>query len=413
MILISFLFTFSFSSHLLLQKLSEKAVRLESRHLAAVKIQPWGNTYVLGPAEIRQLWKEIDILRGVVHENIIDYYEHFAMYDRDRLVVYILMEYANAGDMEKEVNRYPEKRIDEPGARYYALQIASGLKYLHSKFITHCDLHWANVLLKYNPDGSKTCMICDFGISVIDPDPDELAKWQQSLDVKDDIHLFSYLIELTVRGREPSPDLKLSREVMAIIDFAETWNGPVPGVSDNVDRFIRHFTWFKGKVKAPIPKPPSPLLDRKTIDSMGYLPPKEKGGWRTKESSSAQPQPVIPTVAVPPSRPTYRKIISSPQLEWNRSPPDDRQPTTSRAPQRQSSPIVPPPGQPSTSRVRADSIKAAAQAAVASGLEDSRVERVGVGARIRRSVSSLRQSVARGLGHCFHRDRSQQPYERQ
>ena len=88
--------------------------------------------------------------------------------------MYILMEFADAGNMKAEIYRYDVNRIPESGARYYGKQIAAGVAHLHWVGLMHNDLHAKNVLLKFLPDGrTKKAMICDFGRAYLIEDPDE------------------------------------------------------------------------------------------------------------------------------------------------------------------------------------------------------------------------------------------------
>lgn len=161
----------TYASIRLAYRKGESWLPIEQRHLCAAKIQPLDH-YTIA-------WNESKILSALVHDNIVSFYGIFTvepnpkLRDHDlhmeRSQVWILLEYANAGDMRDEMARYEGKRVPEPGAKCYMMQIASGLSYLHSKFILHCDLHPKNILLKYNPDTSRTCMICDFGSSLILP----------------------------------------------------------------------------------------------------------------------------------------------------------------------------------------------------------------------------------------------------
>lgn len=141
---------------------------IESKQLVAVKLQKLAENNAF-----ESVWSEIACLKGCVHQNIIGYFGHFYIVpvvshnvqQVARSEVVLLMEYANAGDLWKEIKRFPNWNIPEKHARYYMLQILDGLRYLHSRWIIHGDLHAGNIVLKYNPDLSKTCMICDFGIS--------------------------------------------------------------------------------------------------------------------------------------------------------------------------------------------------------------------------------------------------------
>ena len=116
-------------------KLADRGTPLESRHLSIAKIQRIDQT----------TWIEVEVLKGLVHENIVDLYGVFAVDPKwrseyaenyptpvpERRVLWMLLEYANAGDLFKEIERYELQSIPEDGARYYMLQVCAGLQ-LHS-----------------------------------------------------------------------------------------------------------------------------------------------------------------------------------------------------------------------------------------------------------------------------------------
>lgn len=118
------------------------------------------------------------------------------------------MEYANAGDLNKEILRYPGQRIPESGAKFYARQIGSGLRYLHHKGIIHNDLKDRNILLKYNRNGNKTCLLCDFGLSVIS----SKARPIKVPEVRDDVYRFCRLI-MKMMGNESTHETQFIQSI--------------------------------------------------------------------------------------------------------------------------------------------------------------------------------------------------------
>ena len=137
----------AFASVSLAYKLSDRRLPLESRHLTAAKIQSLQSRSLLTRPSNNityiRVWKEVEILKGLVHENIVGFYDMFAVdpemetdnTDRytatpDNRCFWILLEYANAGDLAKEIRRYEKHSIPESGARYYLLQICAGVHYM-------------------------------------------------------------------------------------------------------------------------------------------------------------------------------------------------------------------------------------------------------------------------------------------
>ncbi|KAL8736980.1 MAG: hypothetical protein Q9181_002148 [Wetmoreana brouardii] len=104
---------------------------------------------------INALKREIDLLRDLQHQNIVQYLgsnsddEHFN----------IFLEYVPGGSVAGMLNSYGQ--LQEPLIRNFVRQILTGLSYLHGKDIIHRDIKGANVLV----DGKGNIKISDFGIS--------------------------------------------------------------------------------------------------------------------------------------------------------------------------------------------------------------------------------------------------------
>lgn len=245
----------------LVYNMYEEGRPLEQRHLAAAKVQEMNSK-----VDIESTYYEVEILKSVVHENIVYFYDCFTTSYKKYRSVWILLEYANAGDLEKEMDRYGGGNMPETGARYYATQIAHGLKYLHDKHIVHADLHARNVLLKYNRDGTKNCMITDFGLAEILPEEISLKDdWDKiTIDV-------AYLCRLIIQmiGRMDSPEQETIRYMGSFLIFMNFRFVDDPKCPKSVDQLMK-LRWFSGTRVAPIPKSPTPLLEAGVPESIGY-----------------------------------------------------------------------------------------------------------------------------------------------
>ena len=104
---------------------------------------------------LNALKREIDLLRDLHHENIVQYYgsnsdeEHFN----------IFLEYVPGGSVAAMLQSYGS--LQEPLIRNFVRQILAGLSYLHNMDIIHRDIKGANVLV----DNKGNIKISDFGIS--------------------------------------------------------------------------------------------------------------------------------------------------------------------------------------------------------------------------------------------------------
>lgn len=87
------------------------------------------------------------------HDFLIQLYEIIEMPQE----LYLIMEYANGGDLFQEI--VDRERIPEADSATYYYQILQGVRYLHSLGITHRDLKPENILLD-----DKRIKIADFGL---------------------------------------------------------------------------------------------------------------------------------------------------------------------------------------------------------------------------------------------------------
>eukprot|EP00727_Mastigamoeba_balamuthi_P011463 m51a1_g694 putative ribosomal protein s6 kinase alpha-4 isoform x1 (785) ;mRNA; f:359385-363612 len=128
--------------------------RTTGQHYAAkvIQIQSQSVVYKQGLA------REISIMRGLDHENIIRLHEVFHTVNR----VVLVLERAAGGDLFHEIVR--RKRYAEADARPVFRQLARAVEHLHSHGIAHRDLKPENVLLTSAED--PVVKLADFGLAV-------------------------------------------------------------------------------------------------------------------------------------------------------------------------------------------------------------------------------------------------------
>ncbi|KAF9650760.1 Pkinase-domain-containing protein [Thelephora ganbajun] len=106
-------------------------------------------------AMLSALEREIELLRELQHENIVQY--HASCIDQEHLNIFL--EYVPGGSVTVLLRSYGA--FEEPLVKNFVRQILKGLAYLHEKDIIHRDIKGANILVD-NKGGIK---ISDFGIS--------------------------------------------------------------------------------------------------------------------------------------------------------------------------------------------------------------------------------------------------------
>ena len=125
---------------------------IDSQQPVAVKVidkRIFSNAY-----NVKNIQSEIDIMKKVAHENIVQLYDIYQTTNN----MYIVTELCQDGDLLKLLQR--RKKIPEGEAKMLLKDIVNGTKYLHKSGIIHRDLKPANILIK-----EGTCKLSDFGFA--------------------------------------------------------------------------------------------------------------------------------------------------------------------------------------------------------------------------------------------------------
>ncbi|EGC37076.1 hypothetical protein DICPUDRAFT_150403 [Dictyostelium purpureum] len=129
--------------------------RVAIKHLNLTKVYTQSNKFK------SQLNREIEILKFVKHENIIEIFDIF--YTNDQQLFFIL-ELANGGELYNKIG-FNEPLLNEIQAKFIFKQILVAISYLHSKGIAHRDLKPENILFESFGEDYLKIKITDFGLA--------------------------------------------------------------------------------------------------------------------------------------------------------------------------------------------------------------------------------------------------------
>ncbi|KAM6905041.1 mitogen-activated protein kinase kinase kinase 3 isoform 2-T2 [Xenentodon cancila] len=107
--------------------------------------------------EVSALECEIQLLKNLHHERIVQYYG--SLRDHNEKTLTIFMEYMPGGSVKDQLKAYGA--LTENVTRKYTRQILEGMSYLHSNMIVHRDIKGANILR----DSAGNVKLGDFGAS--------------------------------------------------------------------------------------------------------------------------------------------------------------------------------------------------------------------------------------------------------
>ena len=111
------------------------------------------------PAEKDEARNEVRLLSQIRHPNITAYHEHF----ESSSSLFIVMEYADGGDMAGKIRSQKNVRLKEEKIMHYFAQICLALNYLHDRHTLHRDIKCQNIFLTSN----GVVKLGDFGIATV------------------------------------------------------------------------------------------------------------------------------------------------------------------------------------------------------------------------------------------------------
>jgi calcium-dependent protein kinase len=118
--------------------------------------------YSFTTSKEEEVLKEINILKGLDHQNIIKIYEYFNTPNE----LYIITELCSGGELLEVIKE--KKRLDELVVWKIMKQVLSAISYCHSYDIIHRDLKPQNILVsEYNGTDEIVIKVIDFGTSEI------------------------------------------------------------------------------------------------------------------------------------------------------------------------------------------------------------------------------------------------------
>ncbi|GCC18938.1 mitogen-activated protein kinase kinase kinase 3 [Chiloscyllium punctatum] len=126
------------------------------RELAAKQVQ-FDPDSLETSKEVSALECEIQLLKNLQHERIVQYYG--CLREKAEKTLSIFMEYMPGGSVKDQLKAYGA--LTENVTRKYTRQILEGVSYLHSNMIVHRDIKGANILR----DSAGNVKLGDFGAS--------------------------------------------------------------------------------------------------------------------------------------------------------------------------------------------------------------------------------------------------------
>ncbi|TDZ23865.1 Serine/threonine-protein kinase plo1 [Colletotrichum orbiculare MAFF 240422] len=110
------------------------------------------------PSKMQQKFQtELQIHSKMNQKNIVQFFRAFSFHD----CMYLVLELCTNGSLMDMVKK--RKGLTEPEVRFYSVQVAGAIKYMHGKGIIHRDLKMGNIFL----DHRMNAKVGDFGLAAL------------------------------------------------------------------------------------------------------------------------------------------------------------------------------------------------------------------------------------------------------
>ena len=188
--------------------------------------------------------KEIEILSGLDHPNIMKIYEYF--FDGDNY--YIISEFIEGGELLDQLHKITD--YCEHSAAVIMTQLFSAIYYLHSNNIVHRDIKPENIMLQIDKDNDLFIKLIDFGTANFSVKDKFTVQYgsayylapevlKQNYTSKCDIWSCGVILYLMVSGKPPFPG-KDNFEILTNVEKGKyNFNNPCwEDISDEGKDFI-------------------------------------------------------------------------------------------------------------------------------------------------------------------------------